>query len=178
METPIPSKQPADPDFEIELAKAVVKLVGFVAASQGLNSNDAREISASLIHKLAHRIVNCTIAQLDTHRVMIRLEIMAERLVNRELVRRAKSFNRDRLDDEDCRKVLKRELPQRTWVILGDLVKPWLSLTREEKRVVKLNDLKLDDSSISYILGIPTQEVTEIRNRADEKFHQAYVGRR
>jgi hypothetical protein len=175
METPMPSKPPPDPDFEIELARGVFKLVGMVAASLGVSNNDACKISAALTHKLAHRIVNCTIAQLHTHRVMIRLEILAERMVNRELVRRAKCYKRTWLDDEDCRKVLKREPQQRTWATLGELLKPWLSLTGDERRVVKLQGLKLDDSSISYILGIPTPEVTEIRHRADEKFHQAYV---
>jgi hypothetical protein len=175
METKMPSKPPPDPEFEIELARAVFKMVGMVAASHGLSIHQTREISASLTHKLAHRIYNCTIAQLHTHRVMIRIEILAERMVNRELVRQAKSFKRQWLDDEDCRRVLKSESPKSACFTPADFVNVWRSLTKEESRVIQLNDLELDDSVISYILGIPAEEVTELKHRAGEKIHQAYI---
>lgn len=167
-----------EPNFEIELAKAVHKLVRIVAASRGLTNDDAAKVGAILIHRLAHRIVHCSIAQLHTHAVMIRIEILAERLVGRTLAQRGESFKRNWLDDEECRKVLKRESPELAFVTPADLLQVWLSLTKEEARVVQLNDLELDDSVISYILGIPPREVIEIKRRADEKIHQAYVSHR
>ncbi len=163
--------------LRIELAQAAAKIVGMVAAERGLDRKGACQIQADLVRRLLSRVVRCPIDVIHTGPFIDRLERMAERLVDRELLRRAnerRKYGVELLDDEDCRRILRSEPRTTKTVNVALLFEVWMSLNLAEQRALRLEDLSFDNHSSSQILGIPVDEVETLRGQAHAKIRQAY----
>jgi len=163
-------------EFRVALAKVVAKLVGIVAAVRGLRGDDVRLIHTDLINKVVPRISPFPIPDLYTAPVQERLELMAEKLVDRVLRARAKGHGRRFLDDEDCRRILRKEPVALRDIDFSKIIFLWNSLTQLERLVLDMEDLKLDKPIIASVLQVSVDEATRISREAHEKIHRTYWG--
>jgi hypothetical protein len=182
-ERAIQSRPPTECPTEIvlqlrmELAQAAAKIVGMVAADRGLDRSGASQVQADLVRRLLSRVVRCPIDVIHTGPFIDRLERMAERLVDRELLRRGnerRKYGVELLDDEDCRRILKSEPRTTKTVNVATFFEVWMSLNLAEQRALGLEDLSFDNHSSSQILGIPVDEVELLRQHGHDRIRQAY----